>query len=77
MLQRHTHLNLTNTYETALTIPFRPSHVTHYKTAESPIQKQEDIRDTRPREHFLSIQSYYSTLHIICYLIYIYVSSAT
>jgi hypothetical protein len=72
MLQRHTHLNLTNTYETALTMPYRPSLVTHYKTAESPIQKQEDVRDTRPRENLLSIQSYYSTFHIIFYLIYIF-----
>jgi hypothetical protein len=32
-----------------------------------------DIRDTSPRDHLLSIRSYYSTLHIgICYLIYIF-----
>jgi hypothetical protein len=34
---------------------------------------QEDISDTRPRDHLLSIRSYYSTLHIVIfYLIYIF-----
>jgi hypothetical protein len=34
---------------------------------------QEDIRDTRPRNHLLSMRPYYSTFHIVIfYLIYIF-----
>jgi hypothetical protein len=60
MLQKNTNLHF---YKTAHKLPYKPSHVTHYKTAGSPIEIQEDICDTRPRNYLLS-SLFYNSVYI-------------
>jgi hypothetical protein len=75
MLQRHTYLNLTNTYETALTMPW-PSHVMHYKTAVTHLDTGRYTRHQTTRPSFIYTVLLFDFTY--CYLLsnlYLYVGS--